>query len=98
MTIDTTGQLQGCVVKHSKHCDNWSAQEVDSMISAKSNVVMNKLYERYIPSWLASDRITSESSVLEKEIWVSAKYSDNAFVFPNDVFFSDRVAEEVSIC
>jgi hypothetical protein len=90
--------LKGCVVKHSKHCDKWSNEEVDSMVSAKSNVVMNKLYERYIPSWLASDRITSESSALEKETWVSAKYNDNAFVFPNDVFFSDRVAEEVSIC
>ena len=68
------------------------------MISAKSNVVINKLYERYIPSWLASDRISSESSPQEKEIWVSAKYNDNAFVFPNDEFFTDRAAEEVSIC
>jgi hypothetical protein len=60
--------------------DTWTEAEVAKMERAVSNVVQNKLYERYPhKDW---NKVTPESSYEERVQWIKAKYLSRYFTIP----------------
>lgn len=77
-----------CAEIHKRHLntvvkdfhDVWTDEEAHAMESAKSNVMVNKVLERFVPKdW---PRIDSQSSYTDRKHWIRAKYYSMYFALP----------------
>lgn len=60
--------------------EEWTPEEIKLMQLAPNNSVVNKTLERYIPpSW---QKITDQTSAIERSIWIRAKYFSRFFQLP----------------
>eukprot|EP01038_Epipyxis_sp_PR26KG_P004914 gene4914-6877_t len=68
---------------------SWTDEDITKMENAKSNVVMNRIYERYLPeNW---EKLSPDASDQERLLWIKAKYISRFFTLPhnNSTFLSD---------
>jgi hypothetical protein len=69
--------------------DKWHPSEISIMLTAKSNLHQNHIFEKYIPTgW---EKITSSSSPSEKFSWIKAKYYSHYFTLPQISSFDGKL-------
>ncbi len=74
------------IVKRST--DEWHRHEIAIMVKCQSNIQVNKMLERYVPS--AWEKINGSSSSEERRQWIQAKYYSRYFMIPQEVMDKDQ--------